>query len=321
MLSIKALMLGVLLSFSLNGAASCDAQKKGNAPDSNQSGKTGAISNNQPEKQERGAVKDDLKRLAEGQHGSVSNAFIAVARDTEAYGELRKLVSSLPEQDQNFFESNLVVAAFLGVRSSGGYGVRFMRAGNGALRVEETRPPKGSMTIQVITYPFAVVAVPSSNQESLALEAGETWRIMTRPYQVRAGDFTMSGGITGRSEKFGIAGSIGVMREGNLATFLFNLQSKDGAKPRSLRDVASGVVQTDGRVRIASMSAGSFVDAPADALRPTGLFAENENKLSLTFESIPGMIADGFNGRGTLNAEAAAPAPGKNKSSIRDVPQ
>jgi hypothetical protein len=111
------------------------------------------------------------------------------------------------------------------------------------------------------------------------------------------------------------------MREANLVTFLFNLQSKDGAKPRVLKDIASGVVQADGRVRVDNMNAGSFVDPPADALRATGLFAENEKKLSLTFESIPGQIADGFNGRGTLNADATSPALRKNPSSGVDAPQ
>jgi hypothetical protein len=69
------------------------------------------------------------------------------------------------------------------------------------------------------------------------------------------------------------------------------------------------------------MKAGSFVDPPADALRALGLFTENEARLSLTFESIPGRIADGFNGRGTLSATAASPAPVKNKAATEDVPQ
>jgi hypothetical protein len=251
----------------------------------------------------------------------VSNAFIAVARDAETYAALRKLASGLPEAEQDFFSSNLVVAAFLGERRTGGYSVRFTRASGGTLRIEETTPPKDAMVIQVITYPFSVVAVPGGSQESITLEPGNTWRAMTRPYQVRDGEFTMSGGIAGRMEKFAIAGSIGVMREGNLATFLFNLQSTGAAKSRALKDAVSGLVQADGRVTITNLVAGSFVDPPADALRATGLFAENENKLSLAFESIPGRIADGFNGRGTLNAESTAPAPQKKKASMRDAPQ
>ncbi|MBD0371242.1 MAG: protease complex subunit PrcB family protein [Pyrinomonadaceae bacterium] len=320
MLSVKAGLIAVLLvSFALNGASACDSQKKGEVKSANQQAKAGAQPNSN--QQERVEAKGDLKRLAEGQHSPVSNAFIAVARDAETYGALRKLVSNLPEQSQDFFKSNLVVAAFLGERRTGGYSVRFSQAGNGALRVDENMPPKGSMTIQVITYPFAVVAVPISERESLALDVGRTWRSMIRNYQVKDGSFTMSGGIAGRSQTFGITGGIGVMREGELATFFFNLQSKDASKPREMKDIASGVVQASGQVKIPYLNAGSFVDMPADALRATGLFAENESKLSLNFESVPGRIADGFNGRGSLNAEASMPAPRKNNSSAKDAPQ
>jgi hypothetical protein len=317
---MKVLLLAVL-SFSLSVPASCDAQKRGNVGNSNQPGRTGTSGNGQPGKPRDDAAARDLQTLAQGQHSPVSNAFIYVARDAETYNALRRMVASLPEQNEEFFKSNQVVAAFLGERRSGGYGVRFTLDGNGALRVEESTPPKGSMTIQVITYPFTVAAVPVGNQEPLALEVGKAWQAMTRPFQVSQGEFTMSGGIAGRSQKFNITGSIGVMREGELATLLFNLQSKDGAKPRLLKEVASGVVQRDGRLSIARMSAGSFVDRPADALRAVGTFTENETSLLLKLESIPGRVADGFNGTGALNARTSSPAPAKNKTSREDVPQ
>jgi hypothetical protein len=304
----------------LNGVDSCDGKKSGGEQNSNQSGNASAPVNRQPEKPDGGAVKDDMKQLAQGQHSSIINAFIVAARDAETYGALRKVVTNLPELDKNFFESNLVVAAFLGERRTGGYSVRFTRTGGGSIRVEESTPPRDSMSAQVITYPFSVVAVPVNNQEPVAVEPGNAWRTMTRPYQVKDGEFTMSGGIAGRSEKFGIAGNIGVMREANLASFFFELQSKGGAKQRSLKDVVSGLVQTDGRIAIGKLSPGSFVDLPADAIRATGAFNANENELSLAFESIPGTVADGYNGRGSLNAGATAPAP-KKKASSEDNPQ
>ncbi|HKS30023.1 MAG TPA: protease complex subunit PrcB family protein [Pyrinomonadaceae bacterium] len=313
MLSMKALLLAVLLSFSLSGPAACDAQKRGNVGSSNQTGKTGAAGNSQPDGSRTDNAKGDLKTLAEGQHSSVTNAFIFTARDVETYNALRKLVTNLPEQSAEFFKSNQVVAAFLGERRTGGYSVRFTLPANRTLRVSESAPPKDSMTTQAITYPFAVVSVPVSQEQALTLELGSVWNDMTRAYQVTGGEFTMSGGIMGRSEKFGVTGSIYVMREGGLATFLFSLGNSGGGKPRLLREVVTGVVGADGRVSIASMSAGSFVDPPADALKATGQFTENEGKLSLTFESIPGQIADGFNGRGTLNASATGPAPAKNR--------
>lgn len=318
MLSVKAGLIALLwVSFALNGAAACDAQKKGDVKNVNQQGKNSSPGNN---RQERAETRSDLKPLAEGQHSPVSNAFIAVARDLETYNALRRLVSNLPEQSQDFFKSNLVVAAFLGERNTGGFGVRFSQSGDRTLGVDETTPPKGAMTIQVITYPFAVVALPVREQESLSLDVGRTWRAAMRNYQVRDGSFTMSGGIMGRSQTFAVAGGLGVMREGELATFFFNLQGKDASKPRQMKDVASGVVGSSGALKLSRLNAGSFVDMPADALFATGLFSEKESKLSLNFESIPGRIADGFNGRGSLNAEATMPAPRKN-SSAKDAPQ
>jgi hypothetical protein len=317
MLSLKAGAMLLLLSFALNAAEACDGKKRAGAQNSNQAVNAGANVNGQPEKPV--AVKDDLKILAEGQHSPLSNAFIYVARDAETYAALRKVAGNLPELNQDFFKSNLVLAAFLGERRTGGYGVRVTRAGAETIRVEELRPPKGAMTIQVITYPFAVVAVPVSNDGAIALDTGDAWRAMTRAYKVKDGEFTMTGGIAGRSEKFGITGSLGLMREGSLATFIFELQSKGGTKARALKGAASGLVQADGTMAISNLQAGTFVDPPADLLRANAQFAKDETSLSLTFESIPGIVNDGFNGRGSLNA--AGPAPQKKKASTEEMPQ
>jgi hypothetical protein len=321
MFSVKAVVLALFLSFALNGAGSCNDKRVSNAQNSNQSGAANAPVNRQPERAGEAVAKNDLKTLAEGQLSSVGNAFIMVARDAATYGALRGVVKNLPELNEEFFKSNLVVAAFLGERRTGGYGVRFMLAANGAIRVEETRPAKDAMVVLMITYPFSIVAVPVLNKEPLTIDAGNTWRAMTRPYNVIDGEFTMSGGIAGRTEKFEIAGTLGVMLEGELATIFFELRSKGGAKTRILKNVASGIVNGNGNISITGMSAGSFVDPPADLLRTTGQFTENENRLSLTFESIPGTVADGYSGRGTLKAQATAPAPKKNKPLTGDVPQ
>ena len=302
MFSIKAGMFVLLLSLAFNGAGSCEAKKSDNAGSRNQTVNRSAPVNRQPES---AAAKDDLKALAQGQQSRMRNAFVAVARDIETYEALKALATGMPDLNRNYFESNLVVAAFLGERPTGGYGVRFRSGGDKTLRIEETTPPRDAMVIQVITTPFSVVGVPVIDQESLALDIGPAWSKGVRSFRVREGEFQMSGGITGRTEKFGIAGSLGLMREGNLATLIFNLQSREGERTRTLKDAASGLVQADGSIAIARLGAGSFVDSPADALRSVVQFAGQEKNLSLTFESIPGIIADGFNGRGALKAEAA----------------
>jgi protease stability complex PrcB-like protein len=315
MLSMKALVLLLLLSFALNGAEACDGKKRGDVRNSNQSINAGATGNSQTEKPEASEVKDDLKPLAQGQHSSVSNAFIAVARDSQTYEALRKVANNLPELNQDFFQSNVVVAAFLGERGTGGYGVRLTRAASGSIRVEETAPPKGSMVTQVITNPFSAVAVPVANPGALSIDAGNAWQAMsTRTYWVKYGEFTMSGGIAGRKERFGIMGRLSVSREGSLATLYLELKSRDGKKQRTLRDVASGLVQSYKQITFPTLSPGSFVDQPADMLRANLYLSDNDRRLSLSFESIPSpFVRDGFNGEGALTAEDSPPSPPKKK--------
>lgn len=307
MLNMKAAIVITALSFVLNGAGalSCDAKKNNNARNVNQATNTSAPANTQTGG--GGASTDasgNLKVLAQGQYGRVSNAFVAVARGAETYAALREIIKELPAVEQDFFKTNAVVAAFLGERRTGGYNLAIARAGDKSLRIQETTPPRDAMLTQALTYPYMVVAVPLENEESLALEMGQAWRGTARSYRVKEGEFTMTGGITGRSEKFRFAGDIAVLREGRLTTFVFNLQSSDGAKARALRDAASGLSQSDGGIVVGHLGAGSFVDPPADALRATGQL--NENNLSLAFDSIPGIVADGFKGSGKLTAEAAA---------------
>ena len=298
----------MLLSLALNGggAASCDG-KKGNDnvrnvnQNINQTGNVNANVSTPPG--DGGAAQGNLKVLAEGQYGQVKGAFVAVARDTETYAALRGLIKELPDESADFFKSNAVVAAFLGERRSGGFGVRFSQARDGRLRVEETKPPPDAMTTQAITMPYRAVAVPLGPQATLQLDLDEAWQTAAlRSFKVSSGEWTMTGGIAGRMEKFGIAGDINIMREGRLATLLLNLSSANAAKARALKDAASGVLQSDGSLVIGRLGAGTFVDPPADALRANGRLADNT--LSLSFESIPGTIADGYNGRGNLEAAA-----------------
>jgi hypothetical protein len=67
----------------------------------------------------------------------------------------------MPEVD---FTSNMVVGIFLGSRPTGGYGAEIVSAqpeGNTlVVKYKETRPGRGSMTAQVLTSPFHLVAIP-----------------------------------------------------------------------------------------------------------------------------------------------------------------
>src|SRR5712691_7781134 len=110
----------------------------------------------------------DLKILAQGIQSRIQRAFVAVVRDAQTYGELRKAEPQLPKLDEEFFESNVAVAAFLGERNTGGYSVEITRESDRIL-VTEKKPGKSAMVAQMITSPFELVSVPASGPSPIAV--------------------------------------------------------------------------------------------------------------------------------------------------------
>lgn len=317
MLRIRTSVIMLLLSLGLNGAgaAGCGtkrdaAQQNANQTKNNNSSNHNATVKPMPTPGSE-VVNDEVKILAEGTYGKVTDAFVAVARDGEAYAALRELVSNLPQVEADFFKKNIVVAAFLGQRRTGGYGVRIVLSDNNQLSVSSTSPPAGSMTTQALTAPFKVVSVPDLEHRSLSIEIGTAWNTETRPYRVSSGEFITGGGFAGRSEKLQLAGDIRVSRLGKLATFVFDVKSSGGTNARSLRNVATGIVGAGGSISGAVVDPGTLVDFPRSALGIKGSFQGNEDKLSLSFESLPSNVADGYSGQGKLEALATAPPPPK----------
>src|SRR5712692_2369133 len=98
------------------------------------------------------------KVLAEGFHSSITRPFVGVVRDFETYEALVTLDGNLPRLDEEFFKTNIVVAAFLGERNTGGYSVEITR-GEGRIYVVERVPAKGVMVAQMITSPYKIVSL------------------------------------------------------------------------------------------------------------------------------------------------------------------
>ncbi|MBD0327107.1 MAG: protease complex subunit PrcB family protein [Pyrinomonadaceae bacterium] len=313
---MRSIVLVALLSLALNGAgpAGCETRQGNGAQNVKKSGNNNVPATPTHESETNKDVDNNLKVLAEGGQSGVDDAFVAVARDVQTYEALREMASQLPEVNADSFGTNAVVAAFLGRRNTGGYGVQVIRAGDGAIRLAESRPPKGAVVTQSLTTPFKVVSVPISDVQPLSLEMEGEWKTMTRPYSVATATFTVTGGFAGTSEDFRLEGDIGVMRAGKLATLAFDLKTTGQTKARTLKDVATGVVLADGSIKITHMAAGSLVSPPPSALRANGNFDDGENKLALTFESLPSNVADGYQGKGGLEATATAPPPQKRKS-------
>ncbi|HKP72928.1 MAG TPA: protease complex subunit PrcB family protein [Pyrinomonadaceae bacterium] len=259
-----------------------------------------------------------IKELAAGGYSSINEPFVIVARDAETYALLRQLNEALPAFDADYFKSNAVVAAFLGGRRSGGYRVEITRTRVGGLRIAEAAPPKGAITTMALTAPFRVVSVAAHDERPLALELDAAWQQAARPYKITAGDFTRMGGFAGRAERSTLAGELRVMRRERLATIFFTLTGAGEGGARGLQDVATGAVTPEGQITLARLDAGSFVPPPRHPLRATGKFTDDESKLSLSFEAMKLKVADGYGGKGTLEATATAP-PQKKKAVADEV--
>lgn len=321
---MRACALLAFASFAVSGAgaASCGARRVQTGQQANRAGNGNAVAAQPtPQRGAEGNVGGEIKVLAEGYYSGVNDAFVAVAHDATTYAALSELFGrtpkDLPELSGDFFEHNVVVAAFLGARPTGGYVVQIERGDKGSLRIRQQTPRKGFMQTQALTTAFKMVAVPTdkdgfTSENELRLDLDGAWQAAMRPYRVTAGEFKMTGGFAAHSETFGIAGDLRVMRLGALATLFFNLKSNGSAKARTLDAAATAVVKGSS-LTIAYLDAGTLVDLPRSGLNAKGDFNAGEEKLSLTFDSLPSNIADGYEGRGKLEATATAPAPPKNR--------
>ena len=247
---------------------------------------------------------DDIKVLAEGFHSKITKPFVAVVRDAETYAALTSLDENLPKLEADFFKENVAIAAFLGERNTGGYSVE-IRTNAIEILVLEKKPGKGMMVPQMITSPFKIVALKGATNAAVRLNllADNSWRPAIDFYRVTSGRFKMSGGFAGTSEEFGLEGPIGVMRAGNLATFSFRVIGSETKKRRLLVECSTGLMDSEGNVKINRMSADSLVDSPNSGLAGTVTFSKEGRKFALIMISRPSLVADGYSGQGTIEAE------------------
>jgi hypothetical protein len=72
----------------------------------------------------------------------------------------------------------MVIAVTMGTRPTGGHKVEITRveetSGRLEVSVKQTSPPKGAMTIQMLTAPFHFVAVPRSERKVEFVELKST---------------------------------------------------------------------------------------------------------------------------------------------------
>ena len=115
------------------------------------------------------AAAPQMKAIDTGQNSTSTAPRQVVVRSAQDWENVWRSVSSTRPMPAVDFSGSLVVGVFLGQRSTGGYGVQIVRTREekGTLVVEyrETRPAPGTMSAQVMTAPYQIVAVPKFDGE------------------------------------------------------------------------------------------------------------------------------------------------------------
>ena len=293
---MHSLIIATMFSLVFSGGAGGCRTKNFNAPPRQSQGSTGQKDNTA---ENENPTSGDLKVIAQGFHSSITDPFIAVVRDEVTYAELTKLDPNLPKLSIDL-KTNVVIAAFLGQRNTGGYSVEITSGANGEIKVAENAPGKDMMVPQVITAPFKIVSMQVEGTAPLKISAGDAFTQTAQLYRIDKGSFTISGGIAGRSETYPLTGKLQITRLGDLVTVGFAVVGTGTSRERSLRDVATGVMK-ENSFDISRMSRGSLVDPPTADMRVSGKL--DANRLTLDLDTGGAIVPDGFQGKGTMEAQ------------------
>lgn len=186
-----------------------------------------------------------LKILAQGKYSRVNTPFIMVSWSPDTYNQMRRLLSTLPELDLDFFRTHMAVAGFLGQRYTGGHGVEITRLDN-KVRVIEKTPLSGSVVTQQLTNPYTVVAVPVRDQNQVLIEPDKVWRDAMKPYQITKGGYAGNIGKANRPQKLNLTGMISVLRYESIASIFFDVTSRDKHLNDTLNETLTVQVAQDG---------------------------------------------------------------------------
>lgn len=241
-------------------------------------------------------ITNDFKILAEGNQSLIDKPFVFVAREQKAYSQLQNLVEGLPGEID--FKNFAVVAGFAGERPTGGWSVEIRKSGNKML-VDVQSPRKDMMVTQMITSPFKVCLIPLDKNGGLPLEISTAYAKNFNIFQIKKGDFEFTGGIAGIRKKFKFNGTIKMLTFGENITFFYDLYGTGKDSKRKLNEFGSGTLKNED-LELISLDAGNFVDSPHPSFTVKGSL--KNKKITQTFESLASNVADGYIGKGSLEA-------------------
>ncbi len=251
-----------------------------------------------PDEETTPTANGEIKILAEGSYGKREEPFLFIARDANTYAQLKNILEDLSAVSEIDFDKQAVIAAFAGMKNTGGYSVEIKKSGE-KISISVNAPPPDAMVTEALTMPYKVAVVPVERENSLNLDVSENWKKAAQTYNVSSSEFEYSGGIAGRRKPFTAEGTIDFWQFGDLVTLNFNLAGKGENKAMKLTETASGYLK-DGKLNLARLDAGSFSEGPKPPLKVSGTMTDG--KLILNFEPFPANVPDGFQARGKLEA-------------------
>lgn len=245
----------------------------------------------------------NIKMIAEGSDAGVSTPFVFVARTPETFKLLQALVKNLPTEPIDF-KRTAIVAAFAGTKNTGGYSLEITGTADN-LSIKTAAPPKDAMVTESLTTPYKIVAVAVERGNGLNLDLSSDFTHAAKNYRLTDGKFESSGGFAGVRKSFAARGAIRVLSSGKFATLIFNLTGTADDAKRKLFEAASGALSKNGKINVARIEGGDFIERPHPFMTASGNFTGK--KLVLVF--VPGKregytVSDGFAGGGKLEARS-----------------
>jgi hypothetical protein len=110
-----------------------------------------------------------LRPIEKGAFSAVEQPTKAIIKDEDSWGKFWKQHTTNATKPKIDFSKEMVVVITMGRQRSGGFSIEIadVREIDGRLRVsfKQKTPPPGSFSIQTLTSPFHIVAVPRSSQK------------------------------------------------------------------------------------------------------------------------------------------------------------
>lgn len=107
------------------------------------------------------------RTIDKGEQSNIDEAKQVIVRTEAEWTKLWQQHSPDRKRPIVDFSKDMVVGVFMGSRPTAGYNLSivstFAKDGNVLVRYKESQPQRGTMTAQVLTFPYHLVAVPKAS--------------------------------------------------------------------------------------------------------------------------------------------------------------